>query len=249
MSHIENMEKILECVAEKTRTMLTDESSEIGIHEIYELADVIKDIQESIYKATIVKSMKDAEEEDEMLAKLGVDSEERRYYNSNRYASGKYAPSGYDNRTRRGYEEPMSYYMDPEMYRDAYYSSDSVKRRIPRMYYDGGSMGSSTTSNSNMNGGTTSNGRMYYDGSNITGAADRNQQRMESRYDRARRNYTENKEIHRGNGVEDKQAKMASLEEYAKSLTEDVTEMIQDASQEEKNLLRQKIQMLASKVQ
>lgn len=71
----------------------------------------------------------------------------------------------------------------------------------------------------------------------------------ESGYDRAKRNYTETKEMHRGNTPEDKKAKMQELERYAKSLTEDVVEMISDMSDEEKNLLRTKMQILMQKIQ
>ena len=71
----------------------------------------------------------------------------------------------------------------------------------------------------------------------------------ESGYDRAKRNYTETKEMHRGNTPEDKKAKMQELERYAKSLTEDVVEMVSDMSDEEKNLLRTKMQILMQKIQ
>lgn len=71
----------------------------------------------------------------------------------------------------------------------------------------------------------------------------------ESGYDRAKRNYTETKEIHKGNTPEDKKAKMQELERYAKSLTEDVVEMVSDMSDEEKNLLRTKMQILMQKIQ
>lgn len=71
----------------------------------------------------------------------------------------------------------------------------------------------------------------------------------ESGYDRAKRTYTETKEMHRGNTPEDKKAKMQELERYAKSLTEDVVEMLSDMSDEEKNLLRTKMQILMQKIQ
>nr|DAR48720.1 MAG TPA: hypothetical protein [Bacteriophage sp.] len=71
----------------------------------------------------------------------------------------------------------------------------------------------------------------------------------ESGYDRAKRNYTETKEMHRGNTPEDKKAKMQELEKYAKSLTEDVVDMVSDMSDEEKNLLRTKMQILMQKIQ
>ena len=71
----------------------------------------------------------------------------------------------------------------------------------------------------------------------------------ESGYDRAKRTYAETKEMHRGNTPEDKKAKMQELERYAKSLTEDVVEMVSDMSDEEKNLLRTKMQILMQKIQ
>ncbi len=71
----------------------------------------------------------------------------------------------------------------------------------------------------------------------------------ESGYDRAKKNYTETKEMHRSNTPEDKKAKMQELEKYAKSLTEDVVEMVSDMSDEEKNLLRTKMQILMQKIQ
>lgn len=81
--------------------------------------------------------------------------------------------------------------------------------------------------------------RMYYTETNMN----------ESGYDRAKRTYTETKEMHRGNTPEDKKAKMQELERYAKSLTEDVVEMVSDMSDEEKNLLRTKMQILMQKIQ
>lgn len=71
----------------------------------------------------------------------------------------------------------------------------------------------------------------------------------ESGYDRAKRTYTETKKMHRGNTPEDKKAKMQELEKYAKSLTEDVVDMVSDMSDEEKNLLRTKMQILMQKIQ
>lgn len=82
-------------------------------------------------------------------------------------------------------------------------------------------------------------GRMYYTETGMN----------ESGYDRAKRTYTETKEMHRGNTPEDKKAKMQELERYAKSLTEDVVEMVSDMSDEEKNLLRTKMQILMQKIQ
>ena len=47
----------------------------------------------------------------------------------------------------------------------------------------------------------------------------------------------------------DKQAKMKELEDYMKELSSDVTEMIGDASPEEKAMLKNKMQVLMQKIQ
>lgn len=87
-------------------------------------------------------------------------------------------------------------------------------------------------------------GRMYYT-EPTTGS---NMRMTESSYDRAKRNYTETKEMHKGNTQEDKEHKMKSLDSYAKELTSDITGMVADMTVEEKNLLRNKLSNLVSKI-
>ena len=70
----------------------------------------------------------------------------------------------------------------------------------------------------------------------------------ESNYDRAKRHYTETKEIHKNNTPEDKEHKMKSLDSYTKELASDITGMVADMSAEEKNLLRTKLSTLVSKI-
>ena len=88
-------------------------------------------------------------------------------------------------------------------------------------------------------------GKMYY-----TEPMEMNngQSHSESRYDRAKRGYEETKSMHKDNSAESKQMKMKSLEDYTKELVSDITDMVQDMSAEEKNLLRTKLQTLAQKV-
>ena len=59
-----------------------------------------------------------------------------------------------------------------------------------------------------------------------------------------RRMYMESKEQHR-----DANSQMRELEAYLQELSSDITGMLRDASAEEKNVLRQKITTLASKIQ
>lgn len=72
--------------------------------------------------------------------------------------------------------------------------------------------------------------------------------RNEGRSGRSRSYYMDTKEQTTGNSVHDNNAKMQSLEHYTKELSEDITEMIQNSSEQEKNLLRQKLKMMADKI-
>lgn len=70
----------------------------------------------------------------------------------------------------------------------------------------------------------------------------------EGRSGHSRKGYMESKEMHKGNSPEDKKAKMTELEKYMQELSADVTEMISDATQEEKNLLKSKMSVLIQKI-
>ena len=89
-------------------------------------------------------------------------------------------------------------------------------------------------------------GKMYY--------ADMDQYKAElkdykeGRSGASRKGYMESKEMHKANTPEDKKAKMTELEKYMQELSTDVTEMISDATQEEKNLLKSKMAMLMQKI-
>lgn len=65
----------------------------------------------------------------------------------------------------------------------------------------------------------------------------------EGRSGQRRKMYMEGKTSHK-----DKTKQMQELEQYMQELTSDMTEMIADASPEEKQLLQQKISMLATKI-
>ena len=63
----------------------------------------------------------------------------------------------------------------------------------------------------------------------------------------SRMSYMESKEMHKADTPADKQYKMKELEKYMGELSKDITEMIADSSQEEKNLLKTKMQTLLQK--
>ncbi len=70
----------------------------------------------------------------------------------------------------------------------------------------------------------------------------------ESRYDKAKRGYEESKMTHKENTPESKQAKMRDLEMYLKELSEDVTQLIADATPEERSMVKNKMQVLTQKI-
>lgn len=80
-------------------------------------------------------------------------------------------------------------------------------------------------------------GKMYY-----------TEPMSESSYDRAKRNYTETKEMHKNNTPEDKEHKMKALDGYIKELGGDITQLIGDMTAEERNLMRTKLSTLVSKL-
>ena len=118
-------------------------------------------------------------------------------------------------------------------------NGDSRMYYYPMMYADGRNHRSDSTShNDGRNGSTNStNGRNYYE--DPTEWHDE----REGRSHMSRKMYMEAKETHK-----DKSVQLRELEKYMQELSQDVTEMIADASVEEKQYLEKKITALASKI-
>lgn len=178
---------------------------------------------------------------------------------------------------RRGYESPTPYTMTPEMYHmyPAEYYRDMDREEMGRMYYtEGGSTGNqSTTMSGNQSSGGSSGGSRGYSennggqyssrmqmqdgqqGDNTRGYEDgytrgyeegsRNNRRdgREGRSGQSRRGYMEAKEQGK-----DKQSKMKELEEYMKSMAEDLTEAIEGATPEERTMAKNKLSVLVQKM-
>lgn len=100
---------------------------------------------------------------------------------------------------------------------------------------------SSSGSNSNGNTGMSSGGNTSYYHEQYWPQSFRDER--EGRSPMQRRMYMESKEMKRGRDVE-----MKELENYLQDLTSDITDMIRDASMEEKQLLQKKIMGIASKI-
>ena len=118
--------------------------------------------------------------------------------------------------------------MYPDYYRDA-------ERTGGYMYYPGGSGNNSTSSNNGGGMGRTS----YY----TQMPYGMNRDPREGRAAIRRRMYMEGKEMHK-----DTNSQLKELEAYLQELSTDITEMIKDASPEERATLHQKMTTLASKI-
>ena len=243
----------------------------IDTKELSEEIDMIKDLYEAkkeMYEACYYKQIMEAMEEHDFEDEEEIMDEGRRGYRGQpRSQSGRFMSRGDGRRSnrgrggRRGYEEPMYYSMTPEMYRehDPEWYRDMDREEMGRMYYSGGSSGGGQSSGG-MSGGS-SGGRQSSGSSSGGGSVgsrgyeegytrgyeegSRGNQRdgREGRSGQSRRSYMESKEMGK-----EKQDKMKELENYTKELAEDVTEMISGASQEEKNLLKTKMQTLIQKI-
>lgn len=191
----------------------------VDAKELGEAIDMIKDLEEAIYYCTITKAM---EEKD----KNGGHNQQMMYYDSSMQGNNARG-DGF-----RGYEEPMmyngGYKYDP-------YLEEMINKRRGIMYYNG----SSNLSGGNSGGSSTSSGSNGGSRNYPTEIRDAREGRSGVR----RRFYMEAKEENHGTP-----AKMKELEEYLKELAEDVTEMIDGASPEEKAILQQKLVSLANKV-
>lgn len=259
---------MLEDMAEYGKCMIESATGEgnVNLDCAGKIVDMVKDLADAEYHALIAKAMRKSEEDEEAeekymkmkmkeehadeykryMEEYGEDGE-RRFYDAWRYKNGRFAPKGRG--TRRGYDEPPYYHMTPDMMRehDPEYWRD-VDRKEGRMYYTDANMSGNAPTTTT---GNTGNIRGYSDGYADGMRDGRNSQsrdRREGRSGQSRRGYMETKEAHKDNTPQDKQEKMKSLEAYAKELTEDVIDMVSDATAEERNLLRQKMQMLVQKI-
>lgn len=192
-------------------------------HELGEAIDMIKDLEEAMYYCSIVKAMEESEKEQKM-------PKERHYYTE------RYIP--YEDNMR--YHMPYERDMDRDMGRMYYQERDSHGRFTGNRYYDdevryyGGNGNSGSSSGSGMSGS-----RNYHE---MPVPFDFRDSR-EGRSPMSRRNYMESKEMHQG-----KEKKLKELEKYMQELSEDIVEMIEGASPEEKQMLEKKMTTLTSKI-
>ena len=135
------------------------------------------------------------------------------------YDNYRYKTSGRFAPKGKGSYMPRRGYEEPPYY---HMNPDMYREHTPEYYRDMDRM----------------DGKMYYT-EPIT---------IESRYDKAKRGYEESKMTHKENTPESKQAKMKDLEMYLKELSEDVTQLLADATPEERSMVKNKMQVLTQKI-
>ena len=122
---------------------------------------------------------------------------------------------------------PATMYYNTRMYPDY----RDLERNNGYMYYSGGNNGGNSNSGNSNGSGSTS----YY--------TEMMRDPREGRSPIRRRLYMEGKEQHK-----DANSQLHELEAYLQELSSDITEMIKDASPEERATLRQKMTTLANKI-
>lgn len=217
--HIKRIHEMLECLTEVSKNQLDKGASSVNTDEMGKVVDMIKDLSEAEYYSRIAKSMEEYEEDEKEAEKFRLHLFEEKYGESD---------------GRRFY--------DHYRYANGRFApkGSGTYRRNYSPYLNSGYM-PEWDDMEQMRDVDRHNGRMYYTDSFA-------HERGESRYDKARRMYTESKEVHKANTQTDKEQKMKDLENYFKEISEDLTDVISDATSEEKAMLRTKLTGLAGRI-
>ena len=217
---MEQLKSMKDSLIAQVQTQLSN-IQQADAHELGAAVDMIKDIAETEYYCSIVKAMEEKEDE----------KETERYYYTERYMPIPYQRT-----------------LEPR----------ELERIYGKMYYDdyaGGSSMTGGTGRSDRSGG----GRMYQENPRDMGGNDhRNyyetpymlpssplmmRDPREGRSAGRRRMYMEAKEMH-----QPKEKQMHELDSYMQELSGDITDMIRDASPEERQMLQQKLSSLVTKI-
>ena len=149
----------------------------------------------------------------------------------------------YDEEERKEHKKGKKHYRKPTRYRPQEMALDEyeymtpekryeIEERMGRRYYPSHENWVTYTNNSAMPNSSSTSVR----------------DAREGRSGMSRKMYMEVKERHRGDSPDNKKIKINELEKYMKELSTDITDMIVDASPEEKTLLKQKLATLQQKI-
>lgn len=268
---------MLEDMAEYGKCMIESATGDgnVNLCDAMQIVDMVKDLACAEKDALIAKEMRKAHEEEEegekymlrmlkedhkdeykrMRDEYGEDEGERRFYDNYRWSNGRFAPKGrgsYEPRRsgrRRGYEEYPYMHMYPEMYDGMTPEEmrDMDRESMNRMYYSGDGSALRMERANSTSAGRNMDVRGYEDGYR-DGLSSQSRDRREGRSGQSRRRYFESKEENKGTTAEEKQRKLKDLESYMKDLSEDIAEVISDASNEERTMIKAKVQTLLQKM-
>jgi hypothetical protein len=211
MEDLKVMKKnLIHCVQSQINGNLKD----VDAKELGEAVDMIKDLEEAIYYATITKAMEEGDKEKKNHEGLG-----------------------------NPYQHPQNTMYYPVYLRDMDRDYGKMYYDGSRMYYNGNyAMSNGGNSSSSMNNGGSS--RNYHEMPMYEYPMEMMRDYREGRSPMSRKNYMESKELHKNETA----MHIKELDKYLQELGHDITEMIQEASPEEKQLLQQKLSVLASKI-
>lgn len=211
---MEQLKSMKESLIAQVQTQLNN-IQQADAHELGAAVDMIKDIAETEYYCSIVKAMKEKEEE----------KETERYYYTERYM-------------------PIPYQRTLD--------SRDLEKSYGRMYYDepAGSHMTGSSSYSDRSGGrvyqdnSRNDSRGYYEMPYMLPSSPMMMRDpREGRSAGRRKMYMEAKEMH-----QPKEKQMHELDSYMQELSGDITDMIRDASPEERQMLQQKLSSLVTKI-
>ena len=210
--------QIMECVKAKVDGIGIDNFEGQNLDDLKDFTEIAKNIACFDKDYRIVEAMEKSEDNEDIMRML----EQYEDYPDRRYYDHyRYANGRFAPKGKGTYRrgyEEPPYYHMPINYNDPEYMRD-IDKGMGRMYYTEPVVSDNNSSHT-----------------------------IESGYDRAKRNYTETKEMHKNNTPEDKEHKMKALDGYIKELGGDITQLIGDMTAEERNLMRTKLSTLVSKL-
>ena len=254
---LEHMKETLMCAVEMELCNLGD----VDTAELGEVIDMIKDLEEAIYYCTVTEAMNGGAEMEWEMKKNGQsqkggengNGESRMYYNGSRGGMTymPYDEGGQMYAERRRRADGTFYAEGGQMYAGGGSQGGggggSSYAGGGSSYAEGGRGGGRGSSYADSGTGTSYNaingGSMYADNMPYMDEGQMYRDSREGRSYNSRRMYMEAKDMKR-----DKATQLRELEKYMQELSQDITEMIGDASPEEKQYLEKKITALASKI-
>ena len=218
---MDNLKNMKDALIHQVQAQINGNLDKVDAKELGEAVDMIKDLAQTMYYCTIIEAMEENKEREEEYP----EDEMRMYY-----------PMRYYPRRRRYHGDSWNY---PYWGGPYYYTESNNRGNDAR---GGGTRGYTE-------GNYDDHGRRYhediYDAYRDLERAYPREMRdyREGKSGMSRRYYVEAKEQHK-----DQTTRNQELSKYMQELSDDIVEMIQDATPEEKQMLQQKLNTLSGKI-